>query len=118
MILATAESVANAHPDAASIEFKCPGCMNRRNRADETHYGPDCRRALTQPRARATQRRPFGRRQAHDEPTAGLRGSSLGAHAEQDAEARAAAGSSNDHLRNSAERGADRSPSKRCAICR
>eukprot|EP00439_Symbiodinium_sp_Y106_P057262 s2270_g8.t1 len=75
------------YPDDHPVDFKCPGCVARKNRADESHtYGPDCRHVLTKPREPAKQRRPFGRRPAHDEPTSGLKASKLGAQAEQRAE--------------------------------
>ena len=76
------------YPDAETIEFGCPACKARKVRSDEGHtFGPDCRHVLTQVRATAKQRGPFGRVPARTEPTGGLRGSSLGKQAEQDAEA-------------------------------
>ena len=75
------------YPDSETIEFGCPACKARKNRSDEGHtFGPDCRHVLTQVRASAKQRRPFGRVPARTEPTGNLRGSSLGRQAERDAE--------------------------------
>ena len=75
------------YPNDEAYEFPCPGCKARKNRADESHtFGPDCRHALTKERRKATQRRPFARRPARDEPTAGLKASGLGRQAENAAE--------------------------------
>ena len=74
------------HPDTESVVFTCPGCAAHKTRADPSHtYGPDCRHALTSPRT-TVQRRPFGRKPAKSEPTAGLRASDLGQQVERQAE--------------------------------
>ena len=83
------------YPDDEAVEFSCPGCQGRKNRSSEDHtFGPDCRLAYTKPREKAVQRRPFARKPASSEPTAGLKATKLGIAAEQAAELRCAPKSS------------------------
>ena len=75
------------YPNDEAMDFACPGCRARKNRSSEDHtFGPDCRHAYTKPREKAVQRRPFGRKPASSEPTAGLKADQLGQPAEQEAE--------------------------------
>ena len=75
------------YPNDEPMEFTCPGCKARKPRSSEDHtFGPDCRHAYTKSREKAVQRRPFARKPASTEPTAGLKADRMGIRAEQEAE--------------------------------